>query len=99
MNELARQLVATARLYLGPAAPSFMAHEVEALGLTLETVTPAHTTALVTRIRASAYEVMSASEANALMRALVRTVESGESSTPARAGDLGGRVLAICREF
>ena len=58
MNAFAQQLLGVAKGYLGPAAQTFLASELHALGVNANTVAPEHLDKLVARVRMNAARAM-----------------------------------------
>lgn len=58
MNAFAQQLLGVAKGYLGPAAQTFLASELHALGVNANTVAPEHVDKLVARVRMNAARAM-----------------------------------------
>jgi len=70
MNALTVELLTVAKDYLGPAAPDFLARELQALGVTTNTVEVTHVQSLAERTRIAAGRVMDAERAGEFAHAL-----------------------------
>lgn len=83
MNALAQSLLVVAKGYLGPAAQTFLANELHALGVNANSVTTEQISDLVVRVREHAARVMGPAKAAELADALSRC-------QPTSTGHLGG---------
>lgn len=98
MNALAQVVLESAKRYLGPAASTFLARELKAIGTNTNTVEPAHLKALSDHVRTAATEIMGparAAELSAAIRACAPPqAPKRHASEHALASDAAAHLLA-----
>jgi tetratricopeptide (TPR) repeat protein len=96
LNAFAQQLLGVAKGYLGPAAQTFLSAEFQALGVNANTVSPAHLSGLVERVRLKAARAMGDERASELASALAACGMAQKATDGGHrlASDAAARLLA-----
>ena len=96
MNALTRQMQGVSRRFLGPAGPAFLAGELDALGVSAESISIEHLRSVADRVQRSASQVMQPSQADEFAEALLACTERAE---PEIDSDLSDRILEIATDY
>jgi Mrp family chromosome partitioning ATPase len=101
VNALARQMHGVSRRFLGPAGPAFLHQELEALGVSVESISREHLRFVADRVQRSASQVMQPSQADDFAEALLACTDTADATAPQKEidSDLSERILAVATDY